>query len=416
MRASEEVYDVIVIGGGASGMMAAGRAGALGKRVLLLEKNAKLGEKLLISGGGRCNITNAELDPKQLLPKYGPAEQFLYSSFARFDVKDTFTFFEELGLPLVVQAGKRAFPKSERARDVVEALRAYMKNGKVVVRTNAPVSAVVVRGGQIDHVAVGTTKHRAHSYILATGGVSHPETGSTGDGFGWLTKLGHTVSPPTPTIVPLKTKEAWSHALSGTTAPGVKLHFYQDGKRAFVRSGSVLFTHFGISGPTVLNAAGRVSDMLHAGAVTVSIELMPEHDLGSLDRTLGSLFESNKNKALKNVLREFYPKGMSDVLLDLIPELDPEMQVNSVTREGRKKLVALAKDLRLTISGLMGFDRAVIADGGVPLTEIDMRTMRSLKISNLFVTGDLLHITRPSGGYSLQLCWTTGFLAGTNAG
>jgi predicted Rossmann fold flavoprotein len=415
MKASEEIYDVIVVGGGAAGMMAAGTAGSLGKKVLLLEKNAKVGEKLAITGGGRCNITNAEEDMKTLLSKYGSAEQFLYSSFARFGVKDTFAFFEGRGLPIIIEANKRAFPKSQRARDVVEVLREFLKLNKVIVRTNAAVEQVVAKDGAIEQVIAGGRAHRARSYIFATGGVSHPETGSTGEGFEWLQTLGHTVAKPTPTIVPLKTKEVWTRDLSGVAVKGVKLNFYSGGKRAFSSTGSVLFTHFGISGPTVLNAAGKVSDLQHAGPVAVSIDLAPERDLGTLDRELLALFEANKNKALKNVIREFYPAGVSEVFLSRVPSLDPDMQVNAVTKEGRRALIDLMKDLRLTITGLMGFDKAVVADGGVPLTEVDMRTMRSLKVSNLFLTGDLLHITRPSGGYSLQLCWTTGYLAGTNA-
>ena len=416
MKASEELYDVIVVGGGAAGMMAAGTAASRGKKVLLLEKNQKLGEKLSITGGGRCNITNAEEDVKKLLSKYGKAEQFLYSSFARFGVKDTFAFFAGRGLAIVVEANKRAFPKSNRARDVVTALREFLKEHGVIVRTNAAVTEVVAKDGMIDHVVAGGRKHAARSYIFATGGVSHPETGSTGEGFGWLSNLGHVVVKPTPTIVPLKTKEVWTRELSGVALKGVKLNFYSGGKRAFFTSGSVLLTHFGISGPTVLNAAGRVSDLLHAGPVTVSIDLAPTRDLGTLDRDLVALFEANKNKALKNVIREFYPAGVSEVFLSRVPNLDPDMQVNSVTKEGRRALIELMKNLELTITGLMGFDKAVVADGGVPLTEVDMRTMHSLKVSNLFLTGDLLHITRPSGGYSLQLCWTTGAIAGNNAG
>jgi len=415
MRVQEEIYDVIVVGGGASGMMAAGQAAALGKRVLLLEKNPKLGEKLAISGGGRCNITNAEDNQKVLLSKFGKAEQFLYSSFSRFGIADTFSFFEGRGLPLVVEANKRAFPKSHKAFDVVETMRVFLKEGRVVVRLKASVEEVVMRKGVIDHVVAAGKRYRAASYILSTGGVSHPETGSTGDGFAWLTKLGHTVVPPTPTIVPLKTRETWTRELSGVAVPSAKLTFYSSGTKVFSRTGSVLFTHFGLSGPTVLNAAGRVSDMLHAGPVTVSIDMAPTKDVGTLDRELTALFEANKNKALKNVLKDFYPAGTSEVFLSRVSNLDPDLKVHSVTKEGRRALIDVLKDTRLTVTGLMGFDKAVVADGGVPLTEIDMRTMRSLRVPNLFVTGDLLHITRPSGGYSLQLCWTTGFVAGSNA-
>jgi predicted Rossmann fold flavoprotein len=269
--------------------------------------------------------------------------------------------------------------------------------------------------GTLSGVAVGPKTYRAESYILATGGVSHPETGSTGDGFKWLKALGHTVKDPTPTIVPLKTKEGWSKKLSGITIPNAKITFYTDGIKSFSRSGDVLLTHFGVSGPLILNAAAQVSDLLHAGVVTMRIDLHSTLDLGILDKHLTSIFDANKNKALKNVFKEVVPPGMSEALLALLPAIDPEKKVHSITKEERRLLAELLKAVPLTISGLMGYDRAVVADGGVPLEEIDMRTMRSIRIQNLFVTGDLLHITRPSGGYSLQLCWTTGFIAGSEA-
>lgn len=413
MKSSQ--YDIIVIGGGASGLMAAGIAASRGKKVLLLEKNKKLAEKLRISGGHRCNITNAEEDLKKLLSNYGSSEQFLYSPFAQFGVSDTFAFFDGLDLPLVVQARKRAFPATERAEDVCKTLEAFCRAQGVEIRTNAKASMRIEANGVISGVSVGQETFEAASYILATGGVSHPETGSTGDGFKWLAALGHTIKEPTPTIVPLKTRERWSKDLSGITIPNAKVTFYSDGTKAFSRTGDVLLTHFGISGPLVLNAAAQVADLLHAGTVEVKIDLHPTLDLGILDKHLTTVFDANKNKLLRNVFKEVVPPGMSEALLALLLEIDPEKKVHSVTKEERRSLAELLKAVPLTVTGLMGYDRAVVADGGVPLSEVDMRTMRSLKASNLFVTGDLLHITRPSGGYSLQLCWTTGFIAGTHA-
>lgn len=254
------VYDLIVIGGGASGMMAAGRAAERNKKVLLLEKNRTLGNKLRITGGGRCNITNAEYDVRQLLRAYGSAEQFLYAPFAQFGVAETFAFFESQGLPLVVQARNRAFPHTEKASDVCRVLEAYMRKGGVEIRTGAPVSAVELGpDGRIQSVRVGKEQFSAAAYVFATGSLSHPETGSTGDGFHWLKKLGHTVQDATPTIVPLAVEEAWCKKLSGTSLSFMKLSFYLEGKRAFSKTGKLLFTHFGISGPLVLNSAGKVS-------------------------------------------------------------------------------------------------------------------------------------------------------------
>ncbi|MDB4991989.1 MAG: aminoacetone oxidase family FAD-binding enzyme [Parcubacteria group bacterium] len=407
--------DVLVIGGGAAGMMAAGHAAESGKKILLLERNKRLGEKLRISGGSRCNITNAEDDSKKLLAFYGDAEQFLYSSFAEFGVKETFQFFESRGLPLKVEALKRVFPKSEKAADVVKVLEQYMKEVGVVVRTGAGVKEVQAKDGKIETVVTTAGEFSADSYILATGGLSHPETGSTGDGFTWLKALGHTVVPPTPTIVPLKVKEKWVKELSGKSMKDVKVNFLVEGKKKFSRTGSVLFTHFGVSGPTILNSAGMVSDLMHEGQVTITIDTAPTLDLGILDRRITEVFDQNKNKLLKNVFKELAPAGTSDTLLSLLPDIDPELKVHSVTKDKRRALAELLKAIPLTVTGLMDFDRAVLADGGVPLTEVDMRTMRSKKIENLFITGDLLHIRRPSGGYSLQLCWTTGYVAGGNA-
>lgn len=409
------MHDIIVIGGGAAGLMAAGRAAEQGKKVLLIERNKRLGEKLRISGGGRCNITNAEPDEKILVAKYGTAEQQLYSAFSQFGVEDTFTFFRERGLPLVIEENDRAFPRTKKATDVVHTLEQYLANGKVELVTGKGVERIVMKNGNVEKVVVGGKDYRATSYILATGGLSHPETGSTGDGFGWLASLGHTVAPPTPTIVPLKTKETWVKHLAGKSAPDVKITFYAGNAKRFARTGTILFTHFGISGPTILNAAGKVADLLHEGVVSARIDFFPQTDLGNLDTQITHTFDENKNKFLKNVFKEIVPPGMSETLLSLIPSIDPEKKVHSVRKEERRMLAELLKAVPLTITELMGFERAVVADGGVLLTEIDTRTMRSKKVNNLFIIGDLLHITRPSGGYSLQLCWTTGYVAGTHA-
>ncbi len=410
----EDVYDVIILGGGAAGMMAAGRAAEKGKRVLLLEKNAKLGKKLAISGGGRCNILNAEEDAHVLLSHYGKAEPFLRSPFSQFSMQDAYDFFETHGLPLKVEAKKRAFPKSEKAADVVATLKKYMARGKVEVRLRTSVDRAVANGGRIEGVVVRDKTLVAHSYILATGGVSHPETGSTGDGFAWLAAIGHTVELPTPTIVPLRADDAWIRKLAGISIADMKISFFVEGERAFHIRGPLLFTHFGLSGPLIITAAGKVADLLEGGEVTARIDTRPDLDLGILDREITAVFDANKNKLLKNVFADLAPVGTGAVLLSLV-DIDPEKRVHSVTKEERRRLAELLKALPVTILGLMGFDRAVVADGGVPLTEIDTKTFASRKCNNLFVTGDLLQIRRPSGGYSLQLAWTSGYVAGSRA-
>lgn len=408
-------FDVIVIGGGASGMMAAGTAASRGKRVLLLEKNAGLGEKLKITGGGRCNITNAEYDTHTLLKNYGKAGPFLYSPFSQFGVKDTFTFFESKNLPLVVQARKRAFPHTEKALDVFKTLEKYLKSGEVIIKTNARITKIIKEGDKIVGVIVKGTTYKAKTYILATGGMSHPETGSTGDGFGWLKDLGHTVAEPTPTIVPLAVSDKWIKSLSGTSLSFMKITFYVDKVKKFQKTGKLLFTHFGLSGPLILNSAAQVADLIQLGQVTATIDAFPDTDYPALEEKIIKIFDANKNKNLKNVFDEIAPHGTATAILSLLTDISDDTKVHSITKDARKRIVGLLKSLPVTITGLMGFDRAVVADGGIVLTEMDMKTMRSKKIANLFITGDLLHISRPSGGYSLQLCWTTGYVAGINA-
>ena len=415
MKEHGDTYDVIVVGGGASGMMAAGRAAERGKKVLLLEKNKTLGEKLKISGGGRCNITNAEYDVRALLRNYGTSEPYLHSAFSQYSVKDTFSFFESLGLPLVVQARNRAFPRTEKAVDVCNVLIKYLKKTGVTVLTNAPVKKVLHADGQITGITTNSGTYTAHRYIFATGGVSHPETGSTGDGFKWLADLGHTIKKPTPTIVPLAVSDEWVHVLSGTSLSFMKITFYMEDEKQFSKTGKILFTHFGLSGPLILNSAGKVGDLLESGRVTAKIDAYPDTDIGALDAQITKIFDANKNKMLKNIFKDIVPPGIGPGVMLLLIGINFDTKVHSITKEERRRIVNILKALPVTITSLMGYDRAVVADGGVTLNEIDTKTMRSKVVSNLYITGDLLHIHRPSGGYSLQLCWTTGYVAGSNA-
>ncbi len=410
-----EHYDVIVIGGGASGMMASVRASELGKKVLLLEKNSDLGAKLKITGGGRCNITNAEEDEQVLLSHYGKAKSFLHSPFSKFGIKDTLSFFESRGLPLVTQAHKRVFPKTEKAMDVFKILENGLRKNKVEIRTKANVQKINSSEGLIKAVVVDGKEFFASSFILATGGKSHPETGSTGDGFLWLSSLGHTVKEPTPTIVPLAVQDEWVKKLAGISFLAIKISFFLDEKRKITLKGDVLCTHFGLSGPLILNTAGAVADLLHEGVVTAKIDLYPQNDVSSLDKKITKVFDENKNKTLKNVWNGFAPVGSGRGLISLLNGIQADTKVHSITKIQRRQIVDLLKALPVTITGLMGYDRAVVADGGLSLEEVDIKTMRSKLYSNLYVTGDLLHISRPSGGYSLQLCWTTGHVAGSNA-
>lgn len=421
-KETEHVYDVIVVGGGASGMMAAGRAGEMGKRVLIVEKNPELGQKLKITGGGRCNVTNAQYDTRLLLKNYDSAEKFLYTPFSQFGVKDTFNFFESRKLPLVVQARLRAFPITEKALDVYKVMEQYVTRENIKIITNSRVTKILKEGNMISGIEInqsgktgGKKIYTADSYILATGGMSHPETGSTGDGFNWLRDLGHTVKSPTPTIVPLEVKENWIKNLAGVSLSFMKITFMLEGKKSFAKTGKLLFTHFGLSGPLILNSAGKVSDLLQSGSVTAKIDAYPDTNEGELEKKIIKIFDDNKNKMLKNVMDDIVPHGTIEAIFSLMPNVSPDTKIHSVSREARKAMVALLKALPVTIVGLMGFERAVVADGGVDLKEIDMKTMRSKILTNLYVTGDLLHINKRSGGFPLQICWTTGFVAGSNA-
>lgn len=411
-------YDVIVIGGGASGMMAAGRAAEQGKRVLLIEKNRELGKKLSITGGGRCNITNAESDTRKLLSHYDEAAKFLFSPFSQFGMEDTFSFFEAQGLPLVVEGGKRAFPETHSAPDVTAVLKNYMTSKRVTLKTNTKAEGFIMHEGKIIGIATDRGAFGGDSFILATGGSSHQYTGSTGEGVTWLTELGHTVHKPNPNIVPLKVEDDWVKKLSGTALSFMKITFtdlHNSKKVAFSKTGRLLFTHFGLTGPLILNSAHQVKMMLKHGPVRAYIDLYPDTEIGTLRNRILEAFTINKNKALRNVLKDFAPAGMQSAITSLLPIELREKKVHSVSKDERYELVDLLKGMPLIITDTMGYDWAVVSDGGVELAEIDMKTMSSKLHPNLFFTGDVLNVSRPSGGYSLQLCWTTGWIAGSNA-
>ncbi len=419
---SNHIFDVIIIGGGASGMMAGAIASARGKSVLVLDKNKSLGEKLKITGGGRCNITNAEEDIHILLKNYGVAKQFLYSPFSQFGIKDTFKYFEDRGLRLVVQARKRAFPYTEKAYDVYAVLQKELEKNKVSIKTNCSVKKINIKNNVIESVDTNTGVYFAKSFILATGGMSHPETGSTGDGFKFLKDLGHKIKEPTPAIVPLEVSDVWIKMLAGVSLSFMKITFFLEanqidsthGKKQFSKTGKILFTHFGLSGPLILNSASLVSDLLQSGKVTASIDAYPDTNHGAFDKKLVKIFDINKNKMLKTVFKEIAPEGTAKAIETLLSGINFETKVHSITKEERKIIVHILKALPVTITNLMGYDRAVVADGGVILSEVDTKTMRSKIYNNLYITGDLLNINRPSGGYGLQLCWTSGYIAGNS--
>ncbi len=405
-------YDLIVIGGGPAGMMAAGRAAERGARVLLLEKNPNLGKKLLITGGGRCNVTNAEFNTRTLLAHYQASAKFLFSPFATFGVKETLDFFHQRGLPTKVEEKNRVFPVSDQAASVHQVLLTYLKTGRVETRTNAEVADILTGDGKIVAVKLHDSRHyTALSYLIATGGKSRPDTGSTGDGLLWLKKLGHTIIAPDPSLVPIKLKETWVKELAGLTLPDIKISVYQNQQKDFSKRGRVLFTHVGVSGPTILNMSKAIGELLTYGPVTLSLDLFPNKDQGTLDDMLIQLFADHKNKQCQNALTTLLPTSLVTPILSLAM-IAPNTPCHSLTKAQRKALGQLLKQLTATVDSLLGADKAIITSGGVALTEVDFKTMRSRHYSNLYLAGDILNIDRPSGGYSLQLCWTTGYVAG----
>lgn len=412
----EAVWDVAVIGGGPSGMMAAGRAAELGAKVVLIEKNTALGKKLLITGGGRCNVTNAEPEVKKLLAKFKRGGKFLPSPFSQFDSSSALRFFNERGMPTKVEAEQRVFPVSNSARSVSDVLADYLKQGGVTVLSNSPVIRVVPNGNTIEKVVLRNSKQiYARRFILATGGRSHPETGSTGDGFTFLSELGHTVNETNAALVPIALKDAWVKRVAGVALKDVKITAYQNEVRQETREGKILFTHVGLSGPAVLNMSRDIGELLKYGEVILELDLLATDGPEKLNARLQELLRENaSNKMIKNVLGKLIPSALVSPILDL-SSIKGETFCHSVTRGERLTLVRMLKHLRVNVKGLLGLEKAVITSGGVALEEIDWKTMRSLKYDDLYIVGDLLDIDRPSGGYSLQLCWTTGFVAGSNA-
>ena len=431
-----QLWDVAVIGGGPSGMMAAGRAAEKGARVVLLEKNPSLGKKLLITGGGRCNVTNAEFDNKKLLAKFKDSGKFLSSPFSQFSVRETMDFFHAHNMPTKEEAEQRVFPLSNTAKSVWDVLVEHLKKAGVTVIPNAPVvrlhatseiiTAAEIRGGSSQATALGFSKtgYRqenlgggrmiyAKSFILATGGTSHPETGSTGDGYAWLRTLGHSVHEASAALVPLALTEPVPGA-AGVSVRNAKVTLCQSGTKQLQKSGKILFTHVGLSGPCILNMSRDIGELLPYGPIDIELDLMPDMGYEKVNEALQAAFKQHSNKKIRNSLKGVLPPALLPFTLQKA-KIDGDTFCNSVTREARMRLLQVLKHMRLEVKKLLGMEKAVITAGGVALTEVDFKTMRSLKYSNLFLVGDILNIDRPSGGYSLQLCWTTGWVAGSSA-
>lgn len=415
-KQDKTTWDVAVIGGGPAGMIAAGRAAENGARVILIEKNTTLGRKLLLTGGGRCNLSNAEMDTKKFLEKFEKNGKFLFSAFSQFGVKKTLDFFNSRGLKTKVESGLRVFPITDQAQSVLDLLINYLKKGEVTILENSPVSGFKKNKQRIEAVILKNgEKIEAKSFILATGGKSHPETGSTGDGFDWLKKIGHAIIEPSAALVPITTKESWVKELQGVSISDAKITLIQNGKKIEIKKGKVLFTHFGLSGPAILNMSKHIGELLKTGEVTISLDLLPLIDQGKLNINLQTLFKQQSNKKLKNCLGEIIPATIAPIIIKL-SNIGMESFARTVTKKQRLSLITNIKALNMKAGGLLGIENAIVSSGGIALTEVNFKTMSSRFFSNLYLVGDVLNFDRPSGGFSLQLCWTTGYIAGKSAG
>ncbi len=415
----DNLWDIIVVGGGPAGMIAAGRAAEKGAKVLLIEKNDSLGRKLLITGGGRCNVTNSEFDVRKFLNRFKNDGKFLFSAFSQHSVKESLEFFNERGMSTKVENELRTFPTSDKAQSVLDVLVDYMKENNVEVLSNCPVTGIAQKDAPEGNKVVGVTlKNKkviyGKSIIIATGGASRPDTGSTGDGFAWLKEIGHTIIPPTPSLVPVAIKDKWVENLAGFSLNDIKISVFQNGKKQVFKKGKVLFTHVGLSGPTILNMSKDIGDLLKYGEVTVSLDLLPSEDYGLLNTKLQELFKEHDKKKFRNAIVNIVPSGIAPIIVDL-SLIDPEKECNSITREERVRLINLLKNIPMQVDKLLGVDKAIITSGGVLLDEVDFKTMQSRLFPNLYLVGDILNIDRPSGGFSLQICWTTGMVAGESA-
>lgn len=407
------VWPVVVVGGGPAGMMAAVTAARQGTKVLLLEKNPHPGKKLLISGGGRCNVTNNKPIVRDMIAEYKEDGKFLFSTFTQHGVKETIAWFKERGVDFKEENEGRLFPATEKAETIHAALVDELTKTNVEVLNNQAVIGVEFnKTDKLFRVELKSGEIITNrACVVATGGKARPETGSTGEGFLWLEKLGHTIMPSSSSLVPLATKNAWVNKLSGLTLTDIKLTVRVDGKKELVKKGKILFTHFGITGPTILNMSSKVGEFLSEGDTVIYIDLFPERDAGELKKYWQELFLNESNKKLKNVLAIDLPLSLVEVVLDELG-IDGDTPCHSVASKDRINIFLYLKAVPLQIKCLLGADKAVVSDGGVDLTEIDFKTMQSKIVPGLFLVGDVLNINRPSGGYSLQICWSTGSVAG----
>ncbi len=404
---------VIVIGGGPAGMMAAGIAAQRGNEVVLLEKNERLGKKLLISGKGRCNITN-DTDVEGLIENTPGNGNFLYSAFYTFSNQDLITFFNELGVETKVERGGRVFPTSDSSKDIMHALQTFLNRSNVRVVTESPVKRILTQAGKVTGIErMNGTIMEANSVILAVGGMSYPGTGSTGDGYEMARRLGHTVTALKPSLVPLIAKEAWIRDLQGLSLKNISVTFKNsNGKEIFSDFGEMIFTHFGVSGPVILSASRHLLSY-DFNNVVLSIDLKPGLSEEKLDDRVQRDFDKYSRKQFKNSLEDLLPQKLIPVIIRL-SAIEPEKAVHQITKEERKRLVTLLKKLETTIVAARPIKEAIVTAGGIKINEINPSTMESKKVSGLFFAGEIIDVDAYTGGFNLTIAFSTGYLAGIN--
>ncbi len=404
--------DVVVVGGGASGMMAAGQAAGLGADTLLLEKMRRPGRKLGITGKGRCNLTNVASLP-EIISHFGSSGIFLRQAFYRFSNDELVVFFEDLGVPTVVERGGRIFPASGQARDVVDALTGWMRRQGVTVRRKISVDGLLIKRQKVCGVCGLTGEiYPADAVIIATGGVSYPATGSTGDGYRLARSAGHSIVSPRPALIPLETEGDVAPRLQGLSMRNVNVSVLINGRKQDEAFGEMLFTHFGLSGPVILSLSGRVTDALDMGGrVTISIDLKPALDEHKLDERLLRDLDAHGKRKFQTLLEGLMPGKLIPVCMDLTG-IPPDRRGHQITASERRRLRAWLKDFRLEVTGTRPISEAIITAGGINTGEIDPRTMASRLVSGLYFAGEVMDIDADTGGYNLQAAFSTGWLAG----
>ena len=406
--------DVLIIGGGAAGLMAAGVASMAGRDVVVLERNDKPARKVMITGKGRCNVTNNCPSLDELIANVPVNGRFLYSAFSRFMPQDTMELFEDMGVELKTERGNRVFPVSDRAADIVDALTAFATDdGARIIKGRA--KELIIENGQVKGVLTyDGEKHFADSVIIATGGKSYPATGSTGDGYELARQAGHTIITPKPSLVSLECHEGFCTDLMGLSLKNVsiKVNDAKKNKIIYEDFGEMLFTHFGVSGPMILSASSHMREM-ERGRYEIHIDLKPRLTLEQLDTRILRDFSENNNKNFINSLGGLLPRKMIPVAVKL-SGIKPTEKVNQITKEQRQKLAAVLKDIKLTVNSFSPIEEAIVTSGGVKVSEINPKTMASKLVDNLYFAGEVIDVDAYTGGFNLQIAFSTGHLAGEN--